>query len=134
MIEFREMRSSDIPFLCSSYLKSYRNSNDTKNIRSTIYYKFQKTEFLKLLNRSSVIIAIEPGVDYHIIGYIIYDLELNALHYVYVKHALRNFGVAKKLVTQSQLDLNSLSVTHVTDSAVRVLSKYRTIDYNPYLK
>lgn len=99
--------------------------------------------------RSKVIVAQSLDAPDLCVGYFVYEPPSIA-HYLYVKFDFRRFGVAKKLIEHSKLDLNESSYSHRTgdcvwlvgsfyrelEGAVRVrkfrAGKYPKATYDPY--
>ena len=97
----------------------------TQDIRSDVYYSYHHRLIERLVERGAVIqVAKSEGV---IVGWIC--TEGSVLHYVYVKSAFRDFGVAKKLweVVGRPTDCSHSS------EATQSLASRLQMTYNPYL-
>lgn len=128
---------SDIPFIYSSWLKSYRNSEDTKGITDTVYYAHHHNFIEALLSRPTcVVLIVSPTGDPNtILGYSVTDSSRNGpvIHYVYVKEAWRKMGLMKRLLSDAQVDVAACLFTHRTKVAERLWSKYTEARYCPYM-
>lgn len=109
-------------FIFSSWLRSYRNSDITRFVPNEVYYEKHSELVTKLLDTSTVLMAVNADCPDQIFGFICYDET--AIHYVYVKYIYRKMGLAKLLLEQA---LHTTVVTHLPPK----LSP--TFTYNPYL-
>jgi len=128
-IVFRLPIVDDYNFLLSSWLKSARIQHH--EVEDKIYFEAYKARVRMMLATRDTMLAVDPDDPLLILGYINYDDS--AVHFLYVKHALRNFGIATQLLSQTN---KSFPIT-VTESS-KVLKHYRTkypgrIVYNPYI-
>lgn len=94
-ILLRQADESDLSFIYSSWLKSYKNTQ--KHVDTDIYFKGQHKLIEKILNVSNVIIVCPEDDTETIIGYIVYRDD--KLHWIYVKSVYRNLGMARILLT-----------------------------------
>lgn len=123
---FREVTQSDLPFLVNSHLKSYRASAPL--LSDEVFYREQKRLFLSLINEGRTTIACDAEDPQHILAWAVLSHDGTALHYVYVKHALRGFGLARELVGDAR------TVTHLTSTGIKVLASHPgRFEFNPYL-
>lgn len=80
-------------FILDSWLKSYKLTRLAKYSARDDYYPVQQAIIKAILQEATVKMALSDGA---FIGYIV--AEDDCLHYLYIKHALRRFGVATKLL------------------------------------
>lgn len=130
LVNFRVPTTEDYNFLLSSWLKSARLQHE--QVDDAIYFSYYKTLVKTLLATKDTLLAVDPEDESSIIGYVTYDNQ--AVHYLYVKHALRNFGIAKQLIAVTNLD-KPITVT----SSSKALRSYQSkhpglISYNPFLQ
>jgi hypothetical protein len=90
-IFIRSMEESDVNFIFSSWLKSYRNTQ--KYVDSTIYFEGQHKLIEHILGNSDVYIAALDEDPDTIIGYAVVSGE--TLHWCYIKSTYRNLGFAR---------------------------------------
>lgn len=96
----RSLREADHPFLYSSFLKSYRESDYTDGIPNTLFFDVHKQEFQAVLALFDVRVAHPEGDEDEIAGWIAYKDRTVA--YVYVKHRpWRRLGVATLLMREA---------------------------------
>jgi hypothetical protein len=115
----------EMPFIYSSWLKSNRKSPMTADVRNDVYFSYHHRLIERLVERGATIqVAKSEGV---IVGWIC--SEGPVLHYVYVKSAFRDFGVAKKLW---HVVGRPTVCSHINEN-VRSLASKLTMIYNPYL-
>ena len=134
-IQLRLANEEDVPFIFSSWLKSYRNSYFAKNITNTVYYAEHHKLLEKVIKSNKVVVACNPDETTQIYGWICagYTDNIFTLHYVYVKHPFRGFGVGKTLLNAFEHDPSFAAVyTHNTKAADKLAAKYNMI-YHPYI-
>lgn len=130
--KIRQADSDDLPFIFSSWLKSFRNYSSVAGVPNTVYYDKQHKLISRLLSKPTTIaiIACDPEDAKTIYGYAVAEVDASnmVLHYFYVKHPLRGFGIAKAL----EAELNTVNVTQtVYSSKTRHVAK-RNYIYDPY--
>lgn len=131
--KLRQARVEDQSFIFSSWLKSYRNYNVVAGIPNTTYFDKQHRLISRLLEKPTTlaIIACDPDDESTIYGYIIAELDTSGmvLHWVYTKHSLRGFGVAKALV--DEIATVQVDRTYYTTRTRQAAD--RDMIYDPYL-
>lgn len=137
LYEVRDIRPEDEPFIFSSWLRSYRGSSFARQVPNPIYYRHQHKLIEGVLNHPHrvALIACNPEDREQIFGYVIGTREAKNLylHWIYVKHPLRNFGLARFL----EEDLLDIYDPHQVYYTARVkhlpnLLKDRNYIYHPY--
>lgn len=134
-IRIRRANDEDIPFIFSSWLKSFRTSWFAKLIANPIYFDQHHKVIENVLKTSEVLVACNNEDIGQIYGYICAERidGVFVVHFTYIKHPFRKMGIAKELLNVFDHDLgNAAFYTHHTKSAESVTSKYGFI-YNPYL-
>ena len=134
-VMLRKVIPSDISFIFSSWLKSYRSSNFAKNISNTIYYKAHHNLIETLLRYSDVIIACSSTDQDQIFGYMVASRidGIFTIHYAYVKHPYRKLGIGTMMLGAFDHDFSTVGCyTHDTYIAHRLSVKYNLV-YHPYL-
>ena len=127
-LHFRNVNQHDVNFILNSLMQGVKDYNVQHGIMSYNFFDNFK-EVIKLLleqNDSLIVCDVdEPDVIY---GYCIYSNK--TLHYVYVKHSLRRFGVAKALILQA---IGGLPEYYTIQSKMsnKITQKYN-IKFNPY--
>lgn len=126
----RKGEKNDLPFIYATWLKGLRWGNRMfEYIDQELYFKnYQKVvEALLESPGTQINVAVlkeDPAV---ILGYSV--SEGDRLHWVHVKKAWREIGIAKTLVPPE-----TSSISHVTDVAIKILSKQKKrIIFNPFL-
>ena len=96
----RQARVSDIQFLTSSWLKSYRNAAAVRGVPNSVYFFYHHKLLEELLSRCTVLIYCYPDNQDQILGYVCAEVFDSALvvHYAYVKKTFRRLGIAKALI------------------------------------
>jgi hypothetical protein len=133
-ILIRQSNSADMPFIYSSWLKTYKFSSPfAKRIRSTIFFQKHHDLIEDAMNRGmEILVACPKEGDETIIGYMAFERSKNAINFVYIKDPFRGFGVAKFLYEEAQLELGDVFFTHWCYSLDSEIDKSGLI-YNPYL-
>lgn len=131
----RAYRDEDIPFIYNSWLKSYRDAPSMATIPNTLYYAGQHGLIETLLERSHVVVACSSEDPSQIMGYIVYEAprpDSSVIHWAYVKHPFRNFGVAKALEGAATANRTNVRYTHRVKVCERLL-RTRPYTYDPFL-
>jgi GNAT superfamily N-acetyltransferase len=134
-IQIRNISDADVGFVFNSWLKSYRNSNFSRDIPNSIYFGSHHKLIERLISRSEVKIACNAEDAGQIYGYIVAEKVqgILTLHYMYVKHTYRNMGIGKVLLNQFEWDFSTAGCyTHETKIVSRLAAKYN-LAYHPYL-
>jgi hypothetical protein len=132
-IHFRALEPKDVNFLLNSWLKSFRPSCPL--VSDEVYFREQKRLVLRLLEDTNVLLAcdpVDPGV---IWGYLVGASDgqgFGVVHWVYTKHALRKFGIARALLAQAGI-LAGFEASHLTDIGRRLLVDHPGLfTFNPW--
>ena len=100
-VNFRQLRESDLGFLFNSWLKSYREYDNSwaKTIPSSIYFEQHKKVLIGILKISRAVVACSKEDPNQVYGYLVYQPagRIVILHYCYVKKSFRRFGIAAKM-------------------------------------
>lgn len=108
----REAIELDMSFIRQSFTTSQREFGDNGQIDNKAYFDWQYNRIRSILARPNlyIIIACNPNDSNHIFGYIIAEYldDIPVIHYVYVKLAFRNSGIAKSLFKLINKDLGSV--------------------------
>jgi GNAT superfamily N-acetyltransferase len=134
-VRIRKATENDIPFIFSSWLKSYRDSVFASNITTTIYYNEHHKVIERLLKSCQVYVACNDLQVDELYGFICAEeVEgILVIHFTYVKQIYRNLGVGSSLlnVFNHSADVATL-YTHATKMSVKLINKYRLV-YSPYI-
>lgn len=148
-IVFRTATADDKDFVFSTWLKSYKYSSYfAQRIKKYYFFKYHQKVLDAIWERetSHCLIACLKEDESVILGYIVVErFEKPILHFIYVKSNFRNFGIAKSLIDESEIDLSLAFFTHWC--FVKVLNddgsyyfdndwffrKFPNLTYNPYL-
>lgn len=128
----RRAEPADIPFIYSSWLKSYRTGSGLGLASGKhAYFITYNLVIDHILEKPDAIVWVaakedEPNV---IWGYLV--AEPTVLHYVFVKGAFRRFGVAKSLYEIAFQERPF--VTHMTALGREVLRMHPGFKFNPTL-
>lgn len=120
---------SDLNFIYSSWLKSYRYGSDIAKVRNSIFYpEYAKViDYILFKNDIKINMACKENDAGVVFGYCV--SEPGVVHYVFVKQAFGNFGIARSLMIKAGPIEYS---THRTGVVTRYLEEHE-IDYNPFL-
>lgn len=130
LIEIRPYRLEDKNFIFSTYLRGLYYGNTMlhetpKDLFMAHFHKFLETTISKTTNWIRIAcLKEEPDV---ILGYSILGLGGKSLHWIFVKSAWRNIGIAKMLVPESVE-----TVTHMTKVGLSIFKKKQKLIYNPF--
>lgn len=134
MIEVRAAKLDDLPFIYSTWLRSYRHSSQfAKKITNEIFYDMHHRVIDSFITRGgTVLIAHAKGEPDVILGYLCMESVGSILQYIYVKEAFRKMGIGKALFEYSKLPEDT-TFTHWTNSTNWITKKLTKLNYNPYL-
>lgn len=128
--DIREAKDSDMDFIYSSWLKSFRESHYAGVIPMNAYYKVYSPILKGLIfdrPGARILVATNPEEDdprHELLGWIAREPGklMNVLHYVYVKEAFRRHGVAKALFQAAGFDVRHQFIyTFKTPAAANLL-------------
>ncbi len=133
-IRVRPASVDDVPFICSSWLKSYRGADAVKDVPSRTYYYYQHRVLEELLPRSVTLVACLEDDPNTIVGYLTYEVVDTALvvHWLYLKHTFRRMGIAKELLKLAA-DAEKPPAIFYTHYTRACLWAPKEFSYNPYL-
>lgn len=136
-ILLRAPKAEDINFIYSSWLKSYRNSEDASRMSNEVYYGHHKKVIEQLLQTSNAVIACNPADPDQVYGYTIFQVVngVMVIHYTYTKFTFRKLGIAKEMIHANfpTLGTEPIVVTHANRVFDNVKEKYLLV-YNPYIR
>ena len=128
--------SQDFNFISNSWLEDYRrNSFFSHDIPNSIYYPNHTSVITKLIERSSVLLIVNPSDQNQIYGYIVFEFFLGDLiiHWIHVKDKFRKFHLATKLLSSITTPKETpIFASHMTKITKSLIKTYK-ITYNPYL-
>jgi hypothetical protein len=118
----RKIKSSEIPFVCNSWIKSYAN-NPLNFLKGDDYPAEKHKEITAIIDHSDILIITPSNLPELIIGYIVY--KDNILEFLYVKFAYRKQGFAKRLWEEAG---GPRECTHWNPKADIFAGKYQLIN------
>jgi ribosomal protein S18 acetylase RimI-like enzyme len=128
----RNAKLEDYAFIKATWLRGlYYGESWYSMIPKDIFMKNNSLYFDKLLGSTKTLVMVaclkeDPDT---ILGYSVISKDLKILHWIYVKSAWRNQGLAKKL-TPIEME----SVSHITKLGLTLLKKFPNIIINPYIE
>lgn len=136
--KIRSVSSKDIPFIYSSWLKSYKFGSDSmKNMRSSVFFENYREILDIILTKSEILIACLKEDEDVILGYICYE-PTAIVHYCFIKEAFRNLGIASDLYRLTDLHNRYITTVYTHDTKqlktlINNKDKYKDFLYNPLL-
>lgn len=130
----RPVQGDDIPFIYSSWLRSYRNDSLVgSSVKKSIFFDNYQRVLDQILskNTTKTFVVCKPDQPSVIFGYAVTEPSTATLHYVFVKEAFRGFGLTKALLAEAfpTQSVSAVSITHKTKTAARFCAKFT---YNPF--
>lgn len=121
----------DLPFIYSTWLKSYRyGSQFAKKLTNKVYYEWHHKLIERLFARGANCFVVVDSSDISVLyGYVV--IEGPVMHFSYIKKPFRNLGLFNKLIETS--GIKSGPFTHYTEFCDEYLKKHEGWEYNPYL-
>lgn len=134
MVELRGAKIEDLPFIYSTWLRSYRYASQfAKKISNSVFYEWHHKVIDRFIERGGkIFIAHAPGEPEVILGYLCLEGDLSTIQYIYVKKAFRKMGIAKELFNTTGAS-SAKGFTHWTLDTNWIIKKLDTLTYNPYL-
>jgi hypothetical protein len=134
----RALQEGDIPFLFSSYLKSYRPYFN--HLGNDAYYSLHHERMSQFLEKGAIgavaVASDDPDV---ILGWVLLQVteDTVVVFYSYVKHAFRSLKLATTMLEQLMQVLPSQRIVllHQTPGGVKLAERFKRangIQYNPY--
>lgn len=135
-VRVRPADQSDVSFIFNSWLRSFKKSNQVKEVNAHIYYENQHKVIETLLKRCTVMVGVNPEDATQIYGYSVCEVidGVNVIHYVYVKELFRRLGIGRELVKACGIDLKASAAcyTHRTPLSYRIERNVNVV-FHPYL-
>lgn len=131
LYDIRDGKESDKNFVLATFLRGlYYGDSWFSIIPKNIFMDHYKRLANALVNHPQIIIKVaclkeDPDV---ILGYSILSSDLSTIHWVFVKSAWRNNGIARSLVPQQPNN-----VTHLSALGKILLPKFKNVVFNPFL-
>jgi len=130
----RALQENDINFILSTWLRNYKfSSYFAKPIKNATFYAWHEQVIKRILSRPTTRanVCCSTDDDNLILGYSITEQQgdIPVIHYVYVKKAFRQFGIAKALLDGNP---GKAEFTHMTFEYDWIKEKYPELEYNPY--
>lgn len=132
-IYIREADYKDINFIKNSWEKSFEKV--MKQVPQTLYTRGQQRLMAKLMARSTCFVACNPDELTQIYGWMLFEKlgEIGVLHYIYVKHPYRRYGIGSQLYSMLERDKSVPCIaTHTTLYLNHIKDKWN-LTFNPYI-
>lgn len=122
----------DLPFIYATMLKSLWSGKYRRTgIESRRFYSTQQDILGRILStpNTHVLVACPQDDAAVILGYIVLDPARAVLHYIYVKGAFQNCGIAKDLILSNIKEPWLWGITHLTDDGAELWQKVSLMAY-----
>jgi hypothetical protein len=130
----REVTNDDLPFVYSTWLRSYRyNSQFARKLTNKVYYEWHHKAIERILARGATCSIICDEHDRNVVfGYLVWELAgpHAIIHFAYVKKAFRNLGLMNQLLQASGKTFNMFS--HYTEFCDEYAKRHELV-YCPYV-
>lgn len=124
----RLAQESDHPLIYATWLKSqYYGNAWFKAIEKSIFYGGYKAVVGQRLATATVVVSCLESDPDVVLGYACFSPDGTVLHYVYVKKAWRQLGIAKELVPSTITTVSSIT------KIGRMLKERKNLVFNPFL-
>lgn len=141
LVDIRPMQAADENFVIHSWLKANWDLYASKlpGIDRDAYYRGQQGVIVRALDRplSEVLVVTPRGDGLTIIAWVCSEKMPHhpetILHFVYVKEAFRDMGIAGLLVRAAGMDPERLVYTHTNKRAAKIMSRRPNSSFNPWL-
>lgn len=130
----RQANKDDLPFIYSTWLRSYRyNSQFARKLTNKVYYEWHHKAIERILARGATCLVVCDESDTSVVfGYLVWELAgpYSIVHFAYVKKAFRNLGLMNQLLKASNAKFNIFS--HYTEFCDEYLKRHEELTYVPY--
>lgn len=129
MYKVRDLKLEDHKFILATFLKGlYYGDSWFSLIPKDIFMENYKKIAEALLATQIVQVACLADDEDVILGYSILGNNYQTIHWVFVKAAWRNGGIAKHLTPRFPT-----AITHLTTLGKVLISKFPTAQFNPFI-
>lgn len=130
----RPAEVSDVGFIMSSWVESFKESMPMCIVPSKIYFTKQKELVRRIITKADCLVACNEDDYEQLFGFCCYEriMDCNLIHYVYTKGLYRNMGVCEALMNEVIGDSIVNVATHQTKYFQQLAEKHSII-YNPFL-
>ena len=131
LYDIRDGGPDDNKFILATFLRGfYYGEPFITFIPKDIFMAHYKKVVIALLNAPGVVVNVaclktDPDV---ILGYSILSPDYSTIHWVYVKRAWRKQGIATTLLPKYPT-----AATHISTTGRKLMIKYKSLIYNPFL-
>lgn len=138
LIKHRPLKPSDMNFIYSSWLKSYRQSDWAKDISNDVFFTQHKEIIDNIIARptTSVIVICNPNDDDQLYGFLVHEVAGSsaAVHFVYMKYNFRKLGIMKNLmgVYGYTTSTSPVFISHIPRNYETLKTRYNLV-FSPYL-
>lgn len=97
----RKWRRSDIPFLTSNWLRSFRDGAFVRGIPNSIYFYEMQKCIAEVVKTAAIVVVCDEADDNKMYAFACVEKDISGalfVHYVYVKPEVRRRGLARKLL------------------------------------
>lgn len=128
----------DRNFCLKSWLRTFRHSDATRSVESSIYYDHMGPVVQTFLDQAQTIVAVDgsPNPSTELLGFITFQHltpSLSVLHYAYVKDVMRGFGIGRQLFEAAGLEKDQpFLFTFMAPEARKLKKHYRGASHFPY--
>lgn len=130
--DIRDAKGTDLAFIYSTWLKSYRSDSAiAARCRTSVFYSAYNPILDRILAATDTltVVACLPDNPNVILGYLVSQGDL--IHYVFIKEDWRQQGIAKTL--WEHVGGHEQTVfTHRTKTAEPILDRFPMLIYNPF--
>lgn len=128
LYDIRDGKIEDKNFIMSTVLRGlYYGESVFSDVPKDIFMENYKATVEQMLNNSIIQVACLKDDKDVILGYSILSLDFETIHYVFVKSAWRNQGIARSLVP-----MYPLYASHLTSLGKKLLTKFDNCKFNPF--
>lgn len=126
----RKATPNDLPFIYSTWLRSFRYSSTfAKEISNEIYYEMHHQLIDRIFARgATVLVAVDKENPETLFGYLCGEGPV--AHFAYVKKPFRGLSIGTALYQAYPEPIKFIS--HLTRDSKKFLEAHKEVRYNPY--
>ena len=131
----RELTEDDKAFIFTSWIKSNWKVYPNPSIIADLYLPEMREMIGKLLDTANTLIVCASDDRSHILGFVVFEYieDILHIHYLYIKNAFRNVGLARSVISAIYPDIKNKPIVATSNFILfQKLKANYMISYNPF--
>jgi len=132
-IEIRSPQPSDRQYLFNSWLTSLRFNKPFNSLEKYWYFAAGTALLSRILFDSQMLVGSNPSNSDQIFGYVVFNRDNRALHFIYVKKNFRRAKIATRLMEAAFENFDEPILYTTKTTAIVHYEKRWNLEYGPHL-